>query len=1809
VSEFVRGKRFDAGFVPPVPQRQPREVTPEEKGQHAAGISSNLDRAHQAVTASLESLARAHPTRAVVGFAKARPAAESSVARLRDLAPGAKEYASASTDPIVRAKLEQATALTEVAARNLDAAPAAPEPVAPTLEAEAALMAALPPIEMHGPVRGVFETARQHTRSVLQRMRFSDFAVLERILREFPTHEITVRFGKFRRETREELLAVLKDPKTRVRARELEARMPKLVPPPAAFADAHTAPTLIAPPRAFAPGQHASSAATVDERRPPQKLPDRVRGDLEQATGRSLDHVRVHDGPDGAAVAAQHGARAVAIGSHIHMGEGQHDPVSPAGRELLAHEVAHVVQADVHAEPATAAAKRDGEATENAAEREADDFAARFRADGAAAKWSPRVGVTGQTPLRAAPAGQTSSRANEPVPIVRVDQQATTKPNIRDWVSADHYLSLWATQLLDVVVKNAGPVPPHPHARLRWAVPGAIVDQLGIWMQMERERFGSDDRALLVRLFYPMDLYAIVDTYRDLRPREGDSPVGTSSWQTAIGDTVAAEARPRLHEAIRRAGQRYVTAADALHARGVRDEQDIKQRLVVHNAVLSHSPLEHVVLMVMRDPQMIAYTPPTAKAPREHAPNELVPLLITCMGESDPTLWNVLRVDTPGATAPQLAAVLFAAASNGNDPVAHTYNADLITVAAPYFILPPAWAATIPRLGGGRGPAAFEPEDAKRQRELAHDNPPAAKRAAARQAPDPRTVLAESALVDEIALAQDAVVTRQVDGKPGSEQMMLTEEATKLIARGFGQLEYLRDVLTPWALAEALEPARAFLARAKDKTTRSLVLNASWSHLLEHHGGLLSQISEQVAGFVKEVGAPAGGGDPATPIGRVLATYARAAGASHLVGAGASLFAEAQQARRGVMLATVELAIQSAGAAVAQERGVEDETRRVDGAALELDDHQRDMKLRAAEMRNALVQGKTPDAGAAEELIFEAEENRLIATVSSLKVQLEAFKSAADKGALGFLPGVVEGTEHLNMRRDAPFLAEELAQIHAYLADGHKIIYASRDPKNAADPSLPDVTTRKRQNLQKYVRGAHQKLETLKKEARIEEFLKRADAVLADQRWRITIAEAAALIGIGLVTGGAASFVGGLVRGALMLDLGADAAALVATAKNARSLGATAELVAEAASTMRTARVASVAAEVVTDAALSGVAQHAVTGGDTAIGENIVANAVTRFALHPLSRITAGLGEVDQKALSAWARVGHGTKLVLAHGVQLSAEMITSTAIGYAVHRVAAMARGETPTDEMVDSWLLQGASFAVGRYLNGRLGHRMQQLDKLGQRAGSLRKRTARLEQRAAQLERTGSPDEALDVLMEHHRILDAEVELIGQLERDGALRAHEADAMRADTSADANVMKSQAFVAVQARAVGLEPVVAEAGRWAGDAEQIANMIFKGRALGLDVRIVEVGNQTKKWRVQYGDEMLEVTERGTKPVVGGEKNGGRGGRQVAVHEDVRAQLHAKAVQELANIRISVAPTENASRGYLVTREDGRRMVELFSDMEGLQTIEYKNGVIVRAPDRGEWYFEFRDDAHASPQGKTPPTRITGTQSTATEAKSSGGRTIDASFGLPDPNVATVEIYGYSGVRHIEGRKVADMSNEKRTKLLKDTNLDDPLLLAGHVAISFDGGKTVYGFTPKPDDSIDVETTIQMLRDGKVFPGQVRLDGDHYVKAATKLAEEGWDTHLTRVVVTFDPNEAPAIRERTLKEKAANENDQHLHNYIFPKKGQMPSELTANCATWLRFVGVPIPEPTGRMSEYMPALKQWEAADAPIAAHSKDRLQ
>jgi Domain of unknown function (DUF4157)/Protein-glutamine gamma-glutamyltransferase len=88
---------------------------------------------------------------------------------------------------------------------------------------------------------------------------------------------------------------------------------------------------------------------------PGQPLDARTRHFFEQRLGRDFSAVRVHTDARAAESATAIDALAYTVGRHVVFGQAQFDPASRAGRELLGHELTHVVQQG-GTDPATAPA-------------------------------------------------------------------------------------------------------------------------------------------------------------------------------------------------------------------------------------------------------------------------------------------------------------------------------------------------------------------------------------------------------------------------------------------------------------------------------------------------------------------------------------------------------------------------------------------------------------------------------------------------------------------------------------------------------------------------------------------------------------------------------------------------------------------------------------------------------------------------------------------------------------------------------------------------------------------------------------------------------------------------------------------------------------------------------------------------------------------------------------------------------------------------------------------------------------------------------------------------------------------------------------------------------------------------------------------------------------------------------------------------------------------------------------------------------------------------------------------------------------
>lgn len=141
----------------------------------------------------------------------------------------------------------------------------------------------------------------------------------------------------------------------------------------------------------------------------------------------------------------------------------------------------------------------------------------------------------------------------------------------------------------------------------------------------------------------------------------------------------------------------------------------------------------------------------------------------------------------------------------------------------------------------------------------------------------------------------------------------------------------------------------------------------------------------------------------------------------------------------------------------------------------------------------------------------------------------------------------------------------------------------------------------------------------------------------------------------------------------------------------------------------------------------------------------------------------------------------------------------------------------------------------------------------------------------------------------------------------------------------------------------------------------------------------------------------------------------------------------------------------------------------------------------------------------------------------------------------------------------------------------------DPLIYAGHVGVSWDGGNHIYGFTPYAP-GISFSIVIRELKRQRLYPGQVNDDALVFHRAQD-LAEQQllrtqvyvWRQHFGSFKV---------VRMRRIVRKEARTSLLLYKEYCFPQDLQ----VCYNCATWPATLGVAIPEQTGELRNYIPAL-------------------
>lgn len=584
----------------------------------------------------------------------------------------------------------------------------------------------------------------------------------------------------------------------------------------------------------------------------PRPLPDDVRGDLEQATGRSLAHVRLHADREGNEVAEAHDARAVTIDSDVYMAKGQLDTASGAGRELLAHEIAHVAQTDSDQGTAAPATKRDSVPATDVAEADADAFAASFREHGAGAKWSP-LALTSKAAAMRAPAAHASasSSARLTIPLYVNKHIVHVCGVISDRI---HAVSLI-----------------HPHPRLYWSSLEAAQTALSAAILRYAQSGGDASLKQLMKLSFPRDLLAVAE-----RARRG---MAGSEWDPAVGIAIANEMMEPLDRSIKRMGER------------LRVQLDESATMPRASDLVAECAMDGLVAELLCRRGMVA---PELKKNAKGDDTHGKPFLHGArevewepVGKADPNLWTFIKVTSPKhATAADVAKTPLM----GGEVIDGSEQAHRIHASPPYFGIPIETARSVPEL------FQYAPLDVKARLAKGDLGPRVADGAP----------LAKSEFSDEVALAQ-APTGRKDD--PKSERSL--QRADAQLAFLGERLAPWHSAAPLQPAAQFIERRKFELATDPKEAHRWQGALAAMERVLYEAAREGTEVVDELETKVRPVDAA-----HAQPNVRVVEAYARAAGVSHLPAEGPAALAEARKLRALLPIALAEESIRRARASL-----------------------------------------------------------------------------------------------------------------------------------------------------------------------------------------------------------------------------------------------------------------------------------------------------------------------------------------------------------------------------------------------------------------------------------------------------------------------------------------------------------------------------------------------------------------------------------------------------------------------------------------------------------------------------------------------------------------------------------------------------------------------------------------------------------------------------------------------------------------------------------------------------------------------------
>jgi filamentous hemagglutinin len=152
-----------------------------------------------------------------------------------------------------------------------------------------------------------------------------------------------------------------------------------------------------------------------------------------------------------------------------------------------------------------------------------------------------------------------------------------------------------------------------------------------------------------------------------------------------------------------------------------------------------------------------------------------------------------------------------------------------------------------------------------------------------------------------------------------------------------------------------------------------------------------------------------------------------------------------------------------------------------------------------------------------------------------------------------------------------------------------------------------------------------------------------------------------------------------------------------------------------------------------------------------------------------------------------------------------------------------------------------------------------------------------------------------------------------------------------------------------------------------------------------------------------------------------------------------------------------------------------------------------------------------------------------------------------------------------------------------------DTYEHEPALVqSGHVDFAFEGDDRIFGFHPTPMAVQTIgsdQAVIEWLKALNTLPGTLQVDNTAFERAYA-LSQAGGRTTVWQMAIDLLESEFQQIYTQVLQWYT----EQVEFRYSFP--AETPMDDRDNCATFPRRLGLPLPETSGQLRVYIPALAE-----------------